>query len=88
MGVSELANDDFSLYPNPCEDVLHLRYSISDIRYPKFELLDASGRVMKSVEQAKGVDHQTIDVSDLPAGMYFIRMQSEDNVSMRKIVKQ
>ncbi len=90
-GIEEHDQAAIRLYPNPCSDVLHLQYSKSDIRNSKFEVIDISGSVLKTIHfknQMQGDHNITIDLSEFPAGMYFIRMQSEDNVSMRKIVKQ
>lgn len=81
----------FELFPNPCSGALHLQYSISEIRESRIEVINISGSVLKTIyfENQMPGDHDiTIDLSEFPAGMYFIRMQSEDNLSMCKIVKQ
>ena len=37
--------------------------------------------------QGPGVYEKSYDLSDLPEGVYFIRLQAGDEVMMRKVVK-
>ncbi|RLD76356.1 MAG: hypothetical protein DRJ15_15480, partial [Bacteroidetes bacterium] len=79
----------FEIYPNPASGVAHLRYSISDIRYSIFELYSIWGIKVKTLlheEQQPGEYELSIDVSDLPDGIYFIRMQSGDTQATGKLV--
>jgi len=94
--LDENTTTTFSIYPNPCSGALHLQYAISDpstgtgqvIRDSRIEVLDVSGRVMKSVEKIAGADQQSVDVSDLPAGMYFVKYVNGSNTGVRKLLIQ
>lgn len=68
-GISEPSDSDFFVYPNPVNTSLSLQ---SDLRSGNFTvyIFDACGRVV----QTHAVSANTqIDVSALPAGLYFIR---------------
>lgn len=82
---AKTSQQDFTIYPNPCEGVLHLRYSISDPRNSKFEAINMNGKVVKSLEiQGK---EATIDLSELPPGLYFVQFQNGNNIEVKKLVK-
>jgi hypothetical protein len=76
----------FEVFPNPCRDQLTLRIQISDTRKAKSEIIDISGCVVKSME-LQGQEN-TIEISDLPAGVYFIKLQTEDAVGVQKFIKK
>ncbi len=77
---------DFELFPNPCKGTLHLRYSISDTRYSIFDVINTTGNVVKSLElQGK---EAAIDLSDLPAGIYFARITARNKMAVKKLVVQ
>ena len=76
----------FIVYPTPVDDVLNIK-AAENIR--KIELFNASGNMIKQVAgsiQAGGTC--TIAVSDLPAGIYFLQIQTDDNVYSSKFIKK
>ena len=87
-----------SVYPNPSLGVIHLRYSISDInvipsgaegRYSIFEVFSIQGikvRTLMDQVQPPGEYELSFDISDLPDGMYFVRMQMGGQVETAKII--
>lgn len=89
LGVSELQGNSFILYPNPVEDVLHLKLdqlSTGSV----ISILDLTGRIVYNrnvLVQNPGLIE--IRVSELNAGTYFIQLQSEDKSTsvINKFVK-
>ena len=78
------------IYPNPCSDVVNLRYSISDTRNLKLEIYTVSGIRIKTLldsRQLAGEYDLEFDVNDLPAGVYFAVLKSNDSVQTLKLVK-
>jgi len=65
-------------FPNPTNDFIYLRNLEGD----KVRLLSAMGELVKEVN-LNGANGATIDVSDLPAGIYFMRCGSR----VEKIIK-
>lgn len=66
---------DFTIYPNPANDILNINYNFTS-NYTYF-ILDAFGRLLKS-----NVTSETgINISDLNAGIYFIRISDNNNTS-------
>ncbi|MGA9638701.1 T9SS type A sorting domain-containing protein [Flavobacterium sp.] len=83
--ASALSNKDFnsftsSIYPNPVKDVLNINTQES---IQKIEVLDILG---KTVLTNKG--ENTVDVSSLNNGIYFLKLTSDKGVSTNKFVKK
>jgi hypothetical protein len=70
----------FEIFPNPASDVLHVR--LDDLRPgTRVAVSDLAGRQWLSAEAG---DRLALDVSDLPAGMYLLRLQNgEGSISTR-----
>lgn len=77
------SGDDFSIFPNPTNDIFFLKSNQSQIGN-KFELVDNSGRIVLSgVLQS---DNQSIDVAKLSRGIYNLNMLGSHLKTM-KLVK-
>ncbi len=92
VSVPECDKDNYFThpYPNPCASVARLRLTITDQRLAICDLYSISGsKILRLMEEEKlpGEYEIEINVSDLPAGIYYIRMQVGENVGVRKLVK-
>ena len=91
-------NDEFGavgeLYvsPNPASDEAKLSFTMKDNDDVKMELYDLSGRKIQNVFEGtlmKGEHQRTVDVSDLAAGMYMLKVQSgSQKISKRLVVSE
>jgi uncharacterized repeat protein (TIGR01451 family) len=89
--INELQND-IKIYPNPTSGEL----TVETDNYPSLqgiEILDMMGKCVATVETLRATSLQqpttfTIDISHLASGIYFIRIQTENGVITRKVVKQ
>jgi serine protease AprX len=75
---------NFNLYPNPFSS--KIRISATSAFY-KVEMIDGVGAVMESIH-VSGRKEFEIDLSELSAGFYFIRISSAEGSFIKKIVKQ
>ncbi len=71
---------DVNIYPNPVSDILFLQ---TEETWTKAEIFDVAGRIMR----AASLSSQTIDVSTLEVGTYFVRLRNGDRVGRVKFVK-
>ena len=72
-----------SLWPNPVQNSLNIRSENSKIEC--LEIIDVNGRI---VMQKQVVDSQApINVSTLPAGLYFLRAVCDDATHIERFVK-
>ena len=83
-GLEELA---FEVYPNPCSDKLKLRNLKLETRDLQLEIIDITGKVMYEEKMGRRGDGEiSVDVSHLPAGLYLVKLQTEDAFGVRKII--
>ena len=94
-GINTLDEQALALdiYPNPASDVLCVDLQMPDGMLGKYEvaIIDLSGRVCKTASVAGGnseVNSIHLDVSGLPKGSYFVRVQADDLNLVRKFVKK
>jgi len=82
---------DIHFYPNPCRSALYLRYQIHDTRYLIFDLYSISGIKIDRITEKqydKGTHELEYDVSYLPSGVYYIRINDGLTITVHKIIVQ
>ncbi len=76
--------------PNPSSDNISVRYVMgASAEIVSVEIVSALGTPVKSLSLPSykyGVHDIAIDISDLTQGVYFLKVQSNSNVEMRKIM--
>jgi PKD repeat protein len=93
VGIDELTSDFYgvNLYPNPSTTSTTLVYNNRTTAPVQINMIDLSGRVVKSWTpsvNAPGQQTVTIDTSDLAKGVYMLNMKSESsNYTMRLLVQ-
>ena len=70
----------FKIYPNPVSEWINIS---SEEKVQKVEIFSLTGSLVKSVQQQQ----MNISVSDLPAGVYMVKIFFEDNnVAKSKLI--
>jgi len=87
-GINEAQkeNNSLLLYPNPV--ISELRIQNAEFRIKSLEIYSVSGQRIFSQPQTSNFKLQTIDISQLPAGIYFVKVRGESGVRMGKFVKE
>jgi hypothetical protein len=88
IGVVEAAlAASFQAYPNPTRGKVALSFSLMYSNAATIEIMDLSGRVVW-VESAEvnGTYHKELDLSSYAAGVYLVRVSSEDGVVARRLI--
>ncbi|MCL2040844.1 MAG: S8 family serine peptidase [Bacteroidales bacterium] len=85
VSISEIADgSSIIIYPNPTSG--ELRVESGELRVESVEIFDVFGRNVSRL--TSHISHPiSIDISHLPAGVYFLRIQTENNVVTRKVIK-
>jgi chitodextrinase len=78
------ANDNIKLYPNPVKEMVNVE--ILEGSYDEITVFSALGNIVHKAET--GVNKLSIDVSQLSAGMYFIRFVSNGLAVTKRFVKE
>ncbi len=80
VGMNELSNIQFSIYPNPTSSLLYIVTPFSNGN-ERIEVINQLGIKQEIVIQK---NQTAIDVSNLPMGIYFIKYQNE----IRRFIKE
>lgn len=90
LSVTEIGNQNFSLYPNPVNEELHINYSLPEKSHINIALYDLSGRLVCTIlDEIKTTGTHTLNWnSDLKAGMYFYKITSDSYVQSGKLIFQ
>lgn len=75
-----LKKHEIAIYPNPVKDKLNLSYP-SD--FNKYEIIDINGRIIK-----KGILENSLEVSSLTKGTYFIKLYSGKKFIQKLFIKE
>ena len=87
VGVGDLANltSDFQLFPNPASGLVWVAFDRplgSDIR---ISLFNTAGQLMQNALLPAGADRRSMDLSHLPKGVYFVRVENSRGAGVRKL---
>jgi hypothetical protein len=89
IGDPNLFDGSLRVYPNPTDNMLYIEYQAADGPNLILELFDALGRkvMVREYRHTSGII-ESVDVSDMPKGVYYLRMRQNTQQAIRKIVIQ
>ena len=82
--VNDNLMDDFKVYPNPVNDRLYIETST---QIQSIEVYDIYGRIQNLRNSETQKLRNSIDVSDLNNGIYFVKINTEEGNIVKRIVK-
>lgn len=80
VGISDIVNDEVSLFPNPVSDQLTVNLALPGL----FQLYDLTGKKIMSRQLVQGQNR--INCKLLPEGVYFSKINSGDKIQSKKII--
>lgn len=84
--IAPINNEEiFSVFPNPASDFIRIEMS-DDREVKQLQLCDVAGRIILSEEKISS--SKNISVSNLPAGIYFVRALTKNGWSAARFVKE
>ena len=89
-GIDNYLLNSITLYPNPAKDVVNVQSTMNNVQLKGIEVIDVYGKVVRTVVETMCTSSlQTqINVSGLAAGMYFVRVTTEQGVATKTFVKK
>ncbi len=91
LGIKNYSSmNDLSVYPNPTANETEIAYNTSTPVPINMKLVDMLGNEILSQRSQSytGLNKLRIDVSYLPAGVYYITLNTGNNLLTRKLIKQ
>ncbi len=86
--LKELFAPNVSIYPNPTEDILHVDASGLNGQDWTLRLLNAIGEEYLTISGTGKTIEETLETSQLAAGVYFLEVQSESGAVRFKVMKR
>jgi hypothetical protein len=78
---------DISLYPNPANDILNLKFESQIDKSLSVQIISMDGKAVKAVS-VDGIGETQIDISDLSTGIYITNFYSGNTlISSKRLVK-
>jgi hypothetical protein len=85
--VGETPSGNIRIYPNPAGDVINISINNTDIQIERIFITNAAGQLLLEHLVTGGSAIQSMDISDYPAGVYFVKAISKDHVSIFRFHK-
>jgi len=87
----KLTLETVKVYPNPAETQINLSYSIPSAFKVSINLFDTKGVLVKDIKNAyqePGNHTETIPLSNIEEGLYFLKINFEDGSNFKSITKK
>jgi len=78
-------NNQYTIAPNPTNNGFSISFE-KNVSNLEIEILSQTGQSLKTVI-AKNTNQQAINISEFPAGFYFIRIKGDDTFAIEKLLK-
>lgn len=82
MDIQSYSNDKFAIIPNPVDDIFEIKQEWNDIQF--IEIYNSIGQNVL----AQKYNSSAINVSNLPSGVYYIKLISKDRTNTSKFIKR
>ncbi len=90
--VADIADDHYdaniSLYPNPSSEKLFVDMSTLQVSRVYYSIVNNEGRQLKSENNCGFSSMLSLDISDIPTGIYDLNIYTEKGIITKKFVKQ
>jgi photosystem II stability/assembly factor-like uncharacterized protein len=83
-GTPQPANQNFQVAPNPSRGSIQVSLKMADTQPLELFISDATGKVVFTQNQFTGT--ATCDLSQLPNGLYFVKVKTEKELLVKKVI--
>ena len=87
-GINSYLLNSIAVFPNPANDVVNVQCTMNNVQLEGIEVIDVYGKVVRTVVGANNYSPIRINVSGLAAGMYFVRVTTDEGVVTKQFVKR
>ena len=86
--ISNMKTIKYQIAPNPVEDFAYIYMDANNMNNVKGNLYDATGRLVKTIENMQPTIAYSLNMSDLPSGTYLLSFEGNGERVTEKIVKK
>jgi hypothetical protein len=93
VGIAEkekTEGSDLLVYPNPATAQVTIKINLIGNKNVSIKLKNVLGQTVQKINQRPlvGQNRIEIDINELPKGLYFVQLQTENRLYSQKIIKQ
>ncbi|MBU2652227.1 MAG: T9SS type A sorting domain-containing protein [Bacteroidetes bacterium] len=89
IGEDNIWGSRIFIWPNPVSDIVHCRFDMAHIPHCRVDVYDMGGKSTGLFYESKpDSDAIQLDISSLPSGIYFIRVQIDHQIMVKKVIKK
>ena len=81
----KLSLNTFNVYPNPAKGTVNVQLNANEL-IQSIELINVQGQTLLSKAVNASVSNETLNVSNLVSGIYFVQVTSENGSATSRIV--
>jgi hypothetical protein len=88
--INQYAPPNIQIYPNPFSSAIYIRGVLTSQGYTQIIMYNSLGTCLESWQFAyqSGAEQEfKLNLSDLPAGIYFVRIQTDNVNSVARVIK-
>lgn len=85
LSTDSFFQNNLLIYPNPASNLLNV--NSNSVMINSIQISDSSGRLVKKLETIND-NFSQIAISDISAGIYFIRVTTDQGIGTSKLIKQ
>lgn len=86
-GVNEFGQDEMTIYPNPTSGKIYIEIPTLEGEFT-VSILNTVGETVKTDYISNTTETLSIDLSEMPEGYYFIKLENEDRSLIKRVVKK
>ncbi len=83
LNIEDVIVKKIKVYPNPANTIINIEND-SDVTIQSLELRDVKGQLIKSINKQQ----DTINISELATGIYFVSLQTNKGSVVKRIIKE
>lgn len=85
LGVNQAFAEKFNTYPNPANNVVNISNN-DNITLTNVDINDINGRTVKTMK-VNNLSEVQIDIAELSAGVYFMNINTDSGIAVKKFIK-
>jgi hypothetical protein len=86
VGIEALSfSNEIQLFPNPADHILTVHLSKTVQTPLGFMLINSEGKIVKNGDSDQP-DHLNLDITELPSGTYFLKLESDNQLAIKKLI--
>lgn len=85
LATTSYTKNQFSVYPNPAKEAFFIEFTKAE-KSRSLQIFTFAGKMIKEISFENSVKKQRISITDFPAGIYFLRLNTAENTGVRKLI--